>query len=124
MGTAEPTYQSTARDLYGKVYIEAVYHLTSSVKERFNQPAYKMSAGLQTLFLKAANGEDTCKEVHDSASKYSGDVNVNSLVAQLSTLHVLTKGVRLRCLEDILTKFKGLQPNERQTGLSKRHCCL
>lgn len=50
-----------------------------------------MSAGPQTLFLKAANGEDTCKEVHDSASKYSGDVNVNSLVAQLSTLHVLTK---------------------------------
>jgi len=114
VGTAGPTYPSTARDHYRKLYFEAVDYLTSSIKERFNQPAFKVYATLETLLLKAANGEDTSKEVDDLASKYSGDVNVNSLVAQLSTFHVLMRGVPLRCFEDILTKVKGLQPNERQ----------
>ena len=68
VGTAEPTYPNTARDHYRKLYFEAVDHLTSSVKER-----------LETLLLKGANGEDTSKEVDDLASKYSGDVNVNSI---------------------------------------------
>ena len=94
--------------------LSAVNDLTSSVRERFNQPAFKMNASLEALLLKAANGECTSKEVDDWASKYSGDVNVNSLVAQLSTFHVLTTGVRLRYFKDILTKFKGLKPKARQ----------
>ena len=73
-----------------------------------------MYASLKALLLKAANAEYTSKEVDELASKYSGDVNVNCLVAQLSTFHVLTKGVRLRCFKDILTNFKGLKPKARQ----------
>ena len=95
MGTAEPTYPSTACDHHRKLYFEVVNDLTSSVKERFNQPSFKMYASLETLLLKAANGEYISKDVDNSASKYSGDVNVNSVVAQLSTFYVLTTGVRL-----------------------------
>ena len=62
MGTAGPTYPSTARDHYRKLYFEAVDYLTSSIKERFNQPAFKMYATLETLLLKAANGEDTWQQ--------------------------------------------------------------
>ena len=69
MGTAEPTYPNTARDHYRKLYFEAVDHLTPSVKERCNQRAFKMYASLETLLLKATNGEDTSKEVDDLASE-------------------------------------------------------
>lgn len=114
VGTAESTHPSTTRNHFRNLYFEALYHLTSSVKERFNQPAFKIYASLEAPPLKAANGEGTSKEVNDSTLKYSGSVNVNSLLAQLIAFHVLTKGVRLRCFVHILTKFKGLQPNERQ----------
>ena len=51
MGDAEPTYPDTARDHYRKIYFEAVDHLISSIKERFNQPAFKVYATLETLLL-------------------------------------------------------------------------
>ena len=81
--------------------------------ERFNQPAFKVYSNLETLLLKAASGEDTCKEIDDLASKFSGDVNVTSHVAQLSG-QVLVWGVPLRCFQDILREVQGLQPSERQ----------
>ena len=56
MGNAEPTYPDTACDHYRKIYFEAVDHLISSLKERFNQPAFKVYANLETLLLKAAKG--------------------------------------------------------------------
>ena len=87
MGNAEHTsYPNTARDHYRKLYFEAVDHLISSVKGRFNQPAFRVYANLETLLLKVANREDTSKEVDDLASMFSGDVNnITVLVAQLST---------------------------------------
>ena len=77
-------------------------------KEKKKQPK-KMYGSLETLLLKARQWRGD-----DLASKYSGDVNVNSFVAQLSTFHVLMRGLPIRCFEDILTKVKVLQPNERQ----------
>ena len=91
-----------------------VDHLISSViKERFNQPAFRVYANLETLLLlKAANGEDTCKEVYDLASEFNGDVNVTALVAQLSTFQVLMRGVPF--FQDILREVQDLQTVERQ----------
>ena len=77
-----------------------------------------MYGSLETLLLKAANEEGMTW--HQSTAAMS--INVNSLVAQLSTFHVLMRGVPIRCFEDILTRVKGLQPNE--TVYRQRHCCL
>ena len=48
------------------------------------------------------------------ASKFSGDVNITALVAQLSTFQVLMQGVPLRCFQEILREVQDLQPVERQ----------
>ena len=48
------------------------------------------------------------------ASKFSGDVNIAPLVAQLSTFQVLMRGVPLRCFQEILREVQDLQPVERQ----------
>ena len=71
-----------------------------------------MYANLETLLLKAANGEDTSKEVDDLPLKFHGNVNVTSLVAQLSTFQVLVRVVPLRCFPDILREVQGVQPSE------------
>ena len=65
-----------------------------------------MYASLETLILKAANGEYISKEVDNSVSKYSSDVNVNSVVAQLSTFHVLTTEVRLRFFKGFFNEIQ------------------
>ena len=78
MGNAEPTYPDTACDHYRKIYFEAVDHLISSLKECFNQPAFKvLYANLETLLLKAAKGQGD----GNLTLKLSTDVNVNSLAA-------------------------------------------
>ena len=56
MGNAEPTYPDTAHDHYRKISFKAVDYLISSIKERFNQPAFKVYANLETLLLKADKG--------------------------------------------------------------------
>jgi len=99
VGTAEPTYPSTARDHFWKLFFEAVDHLMSIIKERFN-----WSPSLETLLIIATNGEDTSKEVDDLVSKFSGDVNVTAL----------TREVPLRSFQDISTAVKGLRPSEQQ----------
>ena len=48
------------------------------------------------------------------SSKFSGDVNITALVAQLSTFQVLMRGVPLRCFQEILREVQDLQPVERQ----------
>ena len=68
-----------------------------------------MYGSLETLLLKVANEEGMTW--HRSTAAMS---IVNSLVAQLSTFYVLMRVVPIRCFKDILTRLKGLQPNERQ----------
>ena len=114
MGNAEPTYPDTARDHYRKIYFEAVDHLISSIKERFNQPTFKVYANLEMLLLKAAKGEDISKEMEDLTLTFSTDVDVNSLAAQLCTFGVLVKGIDLQCFQDILTAVTNLQQHERR----------
>ena len=114
IGNAEPTYPDTARDHYRKIYFKAVDHLISSIKERFNQPAFQVYANLETILLKAAKGEDTSKEMEDITLKFSSDVNVNFLAAQLSTFQVLVKDMNLQCFQDILVAVSNLELHERQ----------
>ena len=44
VGTSEPQHPSTARDYYRGLYFEALDCLTSAIKERFNQPAFRDEA--------------------------------------------------------------------------------
>ena len=84
MGDTEPTYHAdAARDHYRKAFFLRCGSLILSIKERFNQPAFKVYASLKMLLLKAAKGEDISKEIEDLTLNFSTDVNVNSLTAQL-----------------------------------------
>ena len=113
VGIAAPTYPQTARDHYRMIYFEAIDHLIFSIKDRFDQPAFKVYVSLENLLLKAVKGEDTSKELEEFALKFTTDVDVNSLSAQLCTFRVLMKEIELHCFQDILTAVKMLQPHEQ-----------
>ena len=85
LGDAQPTYPDTARDHYKKVYSEAVDNLNSSIKERFNQPAFIIYASLEMLLLKAAKGENTFKEIEDLTLKFRSNVNVKCAIIYISS---------------------------------------
>ena len=78
----------------------------SSIKERFNQPAFIVYASLEMVLLKAAKGEDNSKEIEDLT-------NVNSLTAQLSTFRLLVKDVDLKRFQDILKVVTRLERLEQ-----------
>ena len=66
------------------------------------------------LLLKAGKGEDNSKEIEDLTLKFSTDVDVNSLLAQLCTYQVLVKDVELKCFQDILNVVIKLEMHEQQ----------
>ena len=79
-GIAVPTYPQTAHDHYRMIYFKAIDDLIFSMKDHVDQPAFKVYASSENL-LKAVKGEDISKECKDLASKFTTDVDVNSLSA-------------------------------------------
>lgn len=112
-GSAAPEYPVTARDHYRQIFYEAMDLAISSIRERFNQPAFKVYASLENLLLKAAKGEDIEVEMKDLQAKYEEDVNISRLDAQLVTYKVLMQGKDFRCFQDVLIALKDLQLHEK-----------
>ena len=62
-------YPSSIEDHYRVQYFEALDILIACIKDRFNQPGYRVYSKLETLLLDAANGvaldEDCFSEMMD-----------------------------------------------------------
>ena len=68
---------------------------------------------METLLLKAAQGEDSSKEMEKLSKHFNNDINVTPLSAQLSTFQVLMKYQRLQSLHDILNAAELLKHEEQ-----------
>ena len=54
---SHPTYR-TAKDHFGRVYYGAFHLIVSVIDKRFNQENFSSYAQIETLLVKAANGDD------------------------------------------------------------------
>ena len=88
--------------------------IISAIKERFNQPAFIVYQNLESLLVKASNGEDVAKEPDAFLNDFHGDVCPRTLHAQLITFKVLMKGNDIQCFDDILSAIQSLNVDERQ----------
>ena len=68
---------------------------------------------METLLLKAAQGEDSSKEMEKLSKHFNNDINVTPLSAQLSTFQVFMKNQRLQSFHDILNAVKLLKHEEQ-----------
>ena len=87
VGTGESHYPSSIEDHYRVHYFEALDLLIACIKNRFDQPGYRVYSKLETLLLDAANGvaldEDCFSEMMDL---YASDFDSSFQKSQLQIL--------------------------------------
>ena len=107
MGTGESHYTSSIEDHYRVQYFEALNLLTACIKDRFDQPGYRVYSKLETLLLNAVNGvtldEDCFSEMMDL---YTSDFDSFLLKSQLQILQTkfsnMPKPVRVSSILEFL----------------------
>jgi hypothetical protein len=63
--------------------------MVSWIEQRFSQPSFAVYEKMESLFIKALNGESYKSEL-DYMKTYSDDINLESLKSQLEVLrHIL-----------------------------------
>ena len=102
VGAGAPSYPQTAKDHLRRVYYEAIDLIVSAIDQRFNQESFTSYAQMETLLVKAANGEDYEAEFKFIQESYSEDIDTGALPGQLSTLEVMLKEEKISCFDEIL----------------------
>ena len=113
IGIQPGVHPYTAKENYRRLYQEALDLFINATKQRFNQPAFQVYLNLETLLLKAVQGEDSSKEKEKLSKHFNNDINVTPLSAQLSTFQVFMKNQRLQSFHDILNAVKLLKHEEQ-----------
>lgn len=112
VGTGAPGYPQTAKDHYRRIYYEGIDLVVNAIDSRFNQESFDSYAKMESLLVKAANGEDFDAEMKFLEDKYGDDVNTGALPGQLGVVDVLVKEA-VCCFDDILCELKKLSQPER-----------
>ena len=79
-------HPETPRDHYRGVFYESIDGLVSSVRERFDQPSFLVFEQLESLLLKALQGQDTSKELLFVNEKYGTDIDIEQVKVELQTV--------------------------------------
>ena len=82
---------------YRQVFYEALDLLVNGIKDRFNQPGYKVYSQLEQLLVKSAHGKDANTELDEVCARYGTDFVRRNLELQLSILN-----------KSLPEKYKGL----------------
>ena len=102
---------------YRQVYHDAYDYVISGIKDRFDQPDFKLYSNMQNLLIKAANDQKYLEEYNIIFEIYKDDLDALSLQAQLKLLLELLKGSNLS-LSELINSFRAL-PTSKQSILSK-----
>ena len=86
VGSGEAFYPSTAKDFYSQQYFERLDFIFNAIKDRFDQPGYKILKQLENLLLKAARREEYKDELAFVIDHFGDDFTPSSLTAQLEIL--------------------------------------
>ena len=125
-GNAPPEFPSTVEDHYRRIYFEALDLVLQSIKERFDQPGYRIYCKLECLLLKAAQNTDYSDELSFVLEHYSNDFKSDLLKAHLEifTSNFATPDVDRTSvtLRDVITYAKTLM--EVQKDLMSEVCML
>ena len=73
----------SAIDLYRPIYFEAIDTVVTSIRDRFDQPGFKVYNNLERLVINASTGIDFESELDDVTRVFDGDFDVQNLRAQL-----------------------------------------
>ncbi len=83
---ASADFPITVEDMYRRVYFEVLDLITETIKNRFDQPGYKMYRHLEELLMKASKKENFSTELQYVSNFYGDDIHKDNLEIQLNTL--------------------------------------
>ena len=77
----------TPKDHYRQIYFEAFDLIMATIKDRFDQPGYRVYRNLEVLLLNSAAGKEINEDAFQTVTKlYATDFNSDLLRSQLSIL--------------------------------------
>lgn len=114
VGAGESHFPTTVEEHYRRYYFEVLDLIINSIKQRFDQPGYRMYQHLESLLLKASNQETFDEDLREITQFYGTDIEGSMLRIQSQTLATHFKDKSQVTLQDIVAYFKELSPPERQ----------
>ena len=109
-GIAPPEYDSSPKDMYRRIYFEALDLLVQAINKRFDQPGYHVYCSLENIFLKVFKKADEMKAVLDI---YGDDLNASNLADQLRTL-AANLSHEINDIADVIVYLKNISPAEKE----------
>lgn len=76
----------TVLDHYRKIYFEALDLAINCIKDRMDQPGYRLYVNLENLLLKTVSGQNYETELDSVCNFYVSDINRRDLETQLNTI--------------------------------------
>ena len=85
-GHSEPEHFTTVKSYYRRIYFEVLDLAVTSIKDRFDQPGFKIYSNTEQLLFKACSGENYMEELRTFCDFYRDDLSKDDLEAELVVL--------------------------------------
>uniref|UniRef100_A0A8W8J9Y5 HAT C-terminal dimerisation domain-containing protein n=1 Tax=Magallana gigas TaxID=29159 RepID=A0A8W8J9Y5_MAGGI len=121
-GNAPPEFATSEKELYKQMYYKALDLVMSCVKERFDQPGFRVYRHLEDVLLKSVRCDKTFKEDLDFILDfYKDDLDKTSLLSQLETF---TSYARNNLCDPSTVSVSDLVKSVCQISMSPTSRCL
>ena len=89
------------------IFDEVIDTFLRSLKDRFEQESYHYFAKLENVLLTAVNGDTICQDgIQLIKDSYSEDIDVDSLLVELSILEDICDDIYIVCFDDVRNTLK------------------
>ena len=112
-GQGPYAFDQTPKDMYRKIYFEALDFLIQCIGTRFNQLGYQAYCCLQNLLIEAVNRKDFSSELREVIKIYGDDFDQQSLQTQLKILGS-TVPADINTIVEVLSYLKKISPSEKE----------
>ncbi len=116
------SFPSTVEEYYKRNYFEALDELVNGIRNRFDQPGYRVYLNLEQLLIKAARKCEYEEEFKFVTDFYQDDFDCQTLKLQLHTMSSNFSSEGNIDLQSIISYFKGL--SDPQKDLMSQVCKL
>ena len=112
--SGEAYYPETAHAHFKAIYFEAIDVIVSSIKERFEQPAFKIFAEVEQLLLKSVSKKPAEEEMKTVKASFCDDFDDQSLQCELELLPTIFRGFKPVNISDVVDVIQSLSNEKRK----------
>ena len=112
--SGEAYYPETAHAHFKAIYFEAIDVIVSSIKERFEQPAFKIFTEVEQLLLKSISKKPAEEEMKTVKASFCDDFDDQSLPCELELLPTIFRGFKPVNFSDVVGVIQSLSNEKRK----------